>query len=131
MAILRGLTHSRQASLSDMRTGLVFVMSLVPCALAAQAGPTSQDEHVTSGFEVASVKRNTIAPPGRMTFKALPGGRLTAENMPLRLLIERAYGLRSFQVSGGPSWIDSERYDIAAKTDHPAPDEQVMGPLLQ
>ncbi len=114
-----------------MRTALIFVISLVPCALPAQVGPKPQDEHVPSGFEVASAKRNTNAPPGRMTFQALPGGRLTAENMPLRLLIQRAYGLRSFQISGGPSWIDSERYDIAAKTDHPVPDEQVMGPMLQ
>jgi uncharacterized protein (TIGR03435 family) len=90
-----------------------------------------QGQQPISAFEVASVKRNPGTPSGRMTFQASEGGRLTAENMTLRLLIQRAYGVRPFQVSGGPAWIDSERYDIVAKADGPLPEKQIAGPMLQ
>jgi uncharacterized protein (TIGR03435 family) len=35
-------------------------------------------------------------------------------DMPLRVLIMRAYNVQSFQVSG-PSWMDSQRFDVIAK----------------
>jgi uncharacterized protein (TIGR03435 family) len=66
-----------------------------------------------------------------MAFQASAGGRLTAENMPLRLLIQRAYDMRPFQIVGTPSWIDSERYDIVAKADGAIPENHVAGPMLR
>jgi uncharacterized protein (TIGR03435 family) len=51
--------------------------------------------------------------------------------MPLRLLIQRAYGVRAFQISGGPAWIDSERYDISARTENAVPETELTGPMLQ
>ncbi len=35
-----------------------------------------------------------------------------AINIPLRMLIMRAYRLLEFRLSGGPAWINTERYDI-------------------
>jgi uncharacterized protein (TIGR03435 family) len=32
-------------------------------------------------------------------------------------MIEFAYGMKDFQISGGPSWIESERFDIDAKVE--------------
>jgi uncharacterized protein (TIGR03435 family) len=32
-------------------------------------------------------------------------------------MISMAYGVKSFQISGGPSWLPSERFDIEAKMD--------------
>jgi len=37
--------------------------------------------------------------------------------MGLTGFIEYAYDLKPYQIMGGPSWIDSERYDIVAKVD--------------
>jgi bla regulator protein blaR1 len=34
--------------------------------------------------------------------------------------MEMAYGLKSFQISGGPGWIASDLFDIAAKPDGPS-----------
>ena len=68
-------------------------------------------------FEVASVKPNTSG-DGRMMIGVQPGGRYTATNMPLRLLIRNAYGIQDFQLVGAPDWADSERFDIIAKAEH-------------
>jgi uncharacterized protein (TIGR03435 family) len=44
-----------------------------------------------------------------------PGGMFTAKNVTVKGLIQQAYEIRDFQVSGGPAWLDTERYDIVAK----------------
>jgi uncharacterized protein (TIGR03435 family) len=44
-----------------------------------------------------------------------PGGRWTVTNMTLLALVRNSYRLMDFQVTGGPDWIDRERYDIVAK----------------
>jgi uncharacterized protein (TIGR03435 family) len=49
----------------------------------------------------------------------MPGGKFIAENVTLKLLIARAYGVAEAQIEGGPGWIDTERYDVAAKADTP------------
>jgi uncharacterized protein (TIGR03435 family) len=33
----------------------------------------------------------------------------------LQALVEKAYGVQASQVSGGPSWVSSQRYDVQAK----------------
>jgi uncharacterized protein (TIGR03435 family) len=72
-------------------------------------------------FEVASVtpcKPGTPEPPGEhmgMVQFTYPGGRFVAKATSVKFLFEWAYGLLPAQHSGGPSWIDNERYDIVAK----------------
>jgi uncharacterized protein (TIGR03435 family) len=36
-------------------------------------------------------------------------------NIGIRDLITMAYGVASYQISGGPSWTESEKYDVEAK----------------
>src|SRR5580765_433778 len=73
-------------------------------------------------FEVASIKLNNSG-DGRVMMQLQPGGRFTATNIPLRLLIRNAYQLQDFQIVGAPSWINSERYDIVAKAEDGTPPE--------
>jgi bla regulator protein blaR1 len=90
------------------------VMTLV--LLAAGAGfcqnPATASE---SGFEVASIKPADPAASG-MRIGISPGGTFTATNATLKALIQQAYEVRDFQISGGPGWLDTQRYDIAAKS---------------
>jgi uncharacterized protein (TIGR03435 family) len=45
-----------------------------------------------------------------------PGGKLTAEGVPLRFLITRAFNTNSNdQIAGTPSWADTARFDVIAK----------------
>src|SRR4051794_30239391 len=73
-------------------------------------------------FEVASVKPNNSG-DGRVMFANQPGGRFTATNVTLKLLIRNAYQLQDFQIVGGPSWIASDRFDIVAKAEDGTPQE--------
>jgi uncharacterized protein (TIGR03435 family) len=64
-------------------------------------------------FEVASVKRNTSG-TATVSVGPRPGG-YEATNVPLRLLVELAFGVRPSQIVGGPGWMLSERFDVAAR----------------
>jgi uncharacterized protein (TIGR03435 family) len=64
-------------------------------------------------FEVASVKPSD--PAGRGPMMTGDPGRVNLRGMTLNLLIQQAFGVRSFQISAGPGWINSDRYDIVAK----------------
>jgi uncharacterized protein (TIGR03435 family) len=70
-------------------------------------------------------------PPGKgLGFKNGAEGFL-ATNAPLRDLIRFAYGVQDIQISGGPDWMDSERYDVATKYTRPPSDYQQVKLLLQ
>jgi uncharacterized protein (TIGR03435 family) len=70
-------------------------------------------------FEAASVKP---APPSdgrsRPSMQGGPGtadpGQVTYRNVTLLAVIQRAFDVKGFQVSG-PDWLSSERYEIIAK----------------
>jgi len=71
-------------------------------------------------FEVASVKPTLRAGAdvqGLGNIRMMPGSRLVAETVQLRYFIQRAYGLKPFQLLGGPAWINSAHFDIEAKGD--------------
>lgn len=44
-----------------------------------------------------------------------PDGGVTITNITVRELILRAFRIQEFQLSGGPGWIGSDRFDIDAK----------------
>jgi len=72
-------------------------------------------------FEVATVKWHKSDAP--RNFWLDPGGRLTITGFTLRDLIRIAYGSdesklqTAAQFIGGPSWVATDRFDIAAKAE--------------
>ena len=96
--------------LSQFGIAAVSVLASVATVLPQSPPASSQDLK----FEVASVKSNkSDAPQG-----IIPGqrGGLTLTNLSAHQLIIKAYKLQEFQLVGGPSWINSERFDVTAKT---------------
>ena len=75
-------------------------------------------------FEVASVKPSQPGGRGR-GFGVTPAGQFMAQGMNAADLIGIAYGgslpLRRFQITGGPGWVDSDRFDIVANSPVAAP----------
>jgi uncharacterized protein (TIGR03435 family) len=78
-------------------------------------------------FEVASVRPNKSG-DGMVRLGIEPGGRFTATNVPLRLLIRNAYQVQDFQLVDAPDWIRSERFDIVAKAEADVPPGPIGGP---
>jgi uncharacterized protein (TIGR03435 family) len=76
-------------------------------------------------FEVASVKPSDPGARGSQMGLS-PGGLFTAKNITVKILIQQAWDVRDFQISGGPDWLDTERYDIAARGDGPGVSEDEM-----
>jgi uncharacterized protein (TIGR03435 family) len=76
-------------------------------------------------FEVASVKKLE----GRVTSTALRtpgGGRITIVNLPLRTILMQAFGIRDYQIVGGPGWMVTDRFTINAKAEDNAPRDQLL-----
>jgi bla regulator protein blaR1 len=69
----------------------------------------------TQGFEVASIRPNRTR-SADSNLDSAPGGRLTATNITVRELIRLAYGVKDYQIERAPGWLESEHYDIAAKS---------------
>jgi len=81
----------------------------IPCMTAQQA--------IAPKIEVTSVKMNT-------SYRASAGNRFDPQrmswtNVSLRQLVEAAYSVQDYQLAGGPSWMDADRWDIAATTNIP------------
>jgi len=72
-------------------------------------------------FEVVSIKPNHSGANGSRSHSDL--GLLTASNMSLRQLIQRAYGLKDYQIEG-PQWLAEEHFDISARYAEPSPDQK-------
>jgi uncharacterized protein (TIGR03435 family) len=66
-------------------------------------------------FEVASIKPADPAAPGRF-IRMQSANRFIAKNHTLKTLIAAAYNLNPRAISGAPALIDSDHYDILAKT---------------
>jgi uncharacterized protein (TIGR03435 family) len=92
-------------------------------------------------FEVATVK-----PSGPQDFEHCAGdgpspGRISWKCIPLRELIQQSYAsfangvLPAFpspvKITGGPGWIDSDRFDIEAKASGNPAAEVMAGPMTQ
>jgi uncharacterized protein (TIGR03435 family) len=77
-----------------------------PKPMAANANPV---------FEVATIKPSKPDMPGK-AFR-VRGREFSTMNTSLSDMISFAYGLHARQITGGPAWIDTAKYDLTAKPD--------------
>lgn len=80
-------------------------------------------------FEVASIKP-VQSGGGNTSFEPEPTG-LTIRNATIRGLMVLAYHLRAGQITGGPGWIDEDRFDVIAKNSTPASRDDLLLMLRQ
>jgi uncharacterized protein (TIGR03435 family) len=103
-----------QATRAAFAVAAAMFFSLLQSPQArAQSSPTAGSP--SPSFEVASIKPNRSG-DGLTRLMFAPDG-LSANGIAVKGLIGFAYNVKDFQMSGGPGWIESERYDIEAKMD--------------
>jgi uncharacterized protein (TIGR03435 family) len=77
-----------------------------PRSMAADAEPA---------FAVSTIR--PAAPDKGLSIHVNPSGLLTTTNCSVLELIKYAYDLNPKQITGGPHWIEDEKYDITARPD--------------
>ena len=104
-------------------TALLAVVFCAAGTLGMRAQSQTEEKDPLT-FEVASVKPS--APGGRGgIIRQMPGSQTYhGENMPLGVMMTVAYTVTDRQISGGPSWMNTDQFDIEAKAARPrTPDE--------
>lgn len=88
-------------------------------------GLVAAAEAQTLQFEVASIKPNNSGDSG--SSMTTNDGEVIVRNNTLRQLIQNAFDVRSFSLSG-PDWLTSVRFDITAKLPRKAtfPEQRLM-----
>jgi uncharacterized protein (TIGR03435 family) len=102
--------------LSHLRSILAVIVAVL---LIAVMSPIHAQSPASPSFEVATVKSSNPNDPRPASLK-FSRDSFSATGMTLKELIAIAYHLTygaDKQVSGGPDWIDSEKFDIQAKED--------------
>ena len=82
---------------------LLAAMAAAAHMVIAQATPTPPANTNSPTFAVSAVKPS--ASDSVRSIKFSPGGRFTARNVTVRLLIKIAYDLNDDELTGGPAWI--------------------------
>jgi len=105
-----------KAAAASRALNLIALFALAaPLALAQPAPPASTPaaDAPPLTFDVVSIKPNHTGSPA--IINRTPPDGYAVENMPLRMIVSDAFGIRTDLISGGPGWIDSDRYDVTAK----------------
>ena len=111
-------------SIAGMALLAAAFCAAVTLGLHAQS-QTEAKEPLT--FDVAAVKPSTGCPPACGLIRQMPGGQTYhVEGAPLRLLMTVAYTVTDRQISGGPSWMNTDRFDIEAKAARPSTPDDSM-----
>jgi uncharacterized protein (TIGR03435 family) len=121
--IVRIMTQRAADKLSFSRKLLLTAIgiSLItgPVVFGLMNGPqvraqsTQTSDAPLPSFEVASIKPDRSGRSGGVD--VTPPGIFNADAITARELVAYAFALRAFQVSGGPGWTGSDRYDVEAK----------------
>ena len=94
-----------------MRRALIIGVLCVLGGVAAIAQQPSSPLR----FEVASVKPNNSGSVNSTT-RTLPNGTFQVVNAHLKSMVGYGYDMRPIQILGGPDWVESDRFDVLAKT---------------
>jgi uncharacterized protein (TIGR03435 family) len=105
---------------------IVFVV--LAFSASGMLAQTSNPRPKFDAFEVATVKPADSEPKSGRYIKMDGTNRFVEKDYTLKLLIAAAYDLNPRTISGGPSWVESDHYDILAVTPgevQPTHDEQM------
>ena len=121
--ITRNLDFSRRFMVGNagwLGVSILIVFGAVYTRPSRARSQQSPDAAPSYEYEVASIKPNKSG-TNMIRLMFTPSG-LSGTNVTLGMLIRSAYGIEENQISGGPSWLNSDHYDVDAKMDSPTAD---------
>ena len=120
--VARDLHFAKKAGLSA--AGIAALA--VPILIGALHLHVLRAQEPKPAFDVASVK-----PAGdtRLVDFRITGGKLVSTNWSLAQLVRQAYAVQFYQVTGGPAWFDSDRFNIEGDSPGEPSREQMMDML--
>jgi bla regulator protein blaR1 len=95
----------------------VWLFMRFPIFVIALTAALAQSPVTLKEFDVVSVKPSAPDEHNSFMFQRLAGGTVRMVGVPIRMLIMQAYDVEAFQISGGPDWIRTDRWDILAKVE--------------
>jgi bla regulator protein BlaR1 len=105
------LSQAKKLVLSTLAIGAVGVPVLLGVASSPKAGAQATASAISSGpLHITAVKRNVSG--NMMTQIKRTAEGTSVSNTTVRNLIQMAYSVKSYQLTGGPAWIDQDRFDI-------------------
>ena len=107
---------------------LACLFFFTSASVAQTAPPAAAPRPKFDQFEVATIKPVEYDPKGGRYIVMQGVNRFVCKDYTLKRLIASAYELNPAEVSGGPAWLDSDHFDIAAVTPgdvRPTHDEQM------
>jgi len=95
----------------------------VICAILLPSGIAPIACAAETEFAVASIHPSD---PQSLAYRPRMGPLVFSRRASLKDLICLAYGLEKLQIVGGPKWLDTQQYDVEAKTGSPALPSEVL-----
>lgn len=105
---------------------MAFVGKVVAASMGLTFAVQAQVVRPTA-FDVVSVKMHS--PKTQSRGVQITPGRFMAANITVDVLLMKAYDLKPYQLSGGPSWRDSDNFDVEGKPG--GADVNQLQPMLQ
>lgn len=106
------LSQAKKIVLGTLTVGAMAAPVFFGVVSAPKVGAQTNASTASSGpLRITALKRNTSG--SAMTQIKHIGDETSISNTTVRNLIEMAYSLKDYQLTGGPSWIDQNRYDIS------------------
>ena len=87
-------------------------LAVVLLAVATALGPSTNPP---PSFDSVEIQSSNPAEPW-MSIGILPDGHVQCHYATLRMLVAAAYDRNEDLVTGGPAWLDTERFDLIART---------------
>jgi len=103
------------ASLLFVAAGVCSLLGAIPNQIPQHQQQNTNSSALAYEFETASIKPNKS---GFVTFRSgFTADGFRSEDTTVRWLIQQAYGVSDFFLSGVPNWLNTEHFDVEAKMD--------------
>lgn len=93
---------------------LLVVFAFGAPQIHSQAAAPASTSTAAHAFDVVSIKPDPSG-GGGMNFDQPPiGSHWSATNVTIKWMIEMAFDIKDYQLSGQPGWVNAKRYDVEA-----------------